>query len=150
MIDDMLANGSLIKDDPFSPTYTAAAVAGKLVMALGPTWFGDFVMKPAYKFPPKSVGIGLPPKWSYQSQPLTWSWGGGTWGIWKGQQAPRGGEALVSCGSDHRATRNQEKGVTMAGLPAGVRRLGRQAQGRWLLCQRRVVLDVARLRPRHL
>jgi ABC-type glycerol-3-phosphate transport system substrate-binding protein len=89
MIDNMLANGSLAKVGPFEPAYINMAKAGKLVLTLGPTWFAEFVIKPTYAFPPKVLADALPPKWSDQAQPSTWSWGGGTYGGWKNTKHPK-------------------------------------------------------------
>lgn len=46
MIDRMIENGSLLKFGTSEPGLIARASEGKLVMSLGPTWFGEYVMKP--------------------------------------------------------------------------------------------------------
>ena len=53
---------------------------------IGPTWFGEYVIKPTYEWPAGKLAAALPLKWEGQEQPLTWSWGGGTYGGWKDTQ----------------------------------------------------------------
>jgi ABC-type glycerol-3-phosphate transport system substrate-binding protein len=89
MIDRMIAAGSLAKSGPFEPAYINLAKSGKVALMLGPTWFAEFVIKPTYLWPAKELADALPPKWSDQTQPSTWSWGGGTYGGWKGTQHPK-------------------------------------------------------------
>lgn len=89
MIDRMVAAGSLAKTGPFEPAFINQAKAGKVALMLGPTWFAEFVIKPTYLWPAKELADALPPKWSDQQQPSTWSWGGGTYGGWKGTPHPK-------------------------------------------------------------
>lgn len=83
MIDNMAANGSLIKAGPFDPEFAALAQDGKLVAYVGPTWFGEFIIKPSYEVPAGRIAGALPPRWSNEQAPVTWSFGGGGFGIWK-------------------------------------------------------------------
>jgi len=89
MLDRMVASGALAKIGVFEPAFIDLAKSGKLAMILGPTWFGPTFMKPTYEWAPKTLAAGLPPKWADQQQPSTWSWGGGTYGGWKGTQHPK-------------------------------------------------------------
>jgi len=88
MIDAMLANGSLSKIGVFEPDYVNLAKTGKVPLMVGPTWFGEYVIKPTYEWAPGKLADALPLKWEDQSQPLTWSWGGGTYGGWKDTAHP--------------------------------------------------------------
>lgn len=88
MVDHMIANGSLTKVGPFDPAFVALAKAGKVPLMIGPTWFGEYVIKPTYEWAAGKLADALPPKWDDQSQPLTWSWGGGTYGGWKDTKYP--------------------------------------------------------------
>jgi ABC-type glycerol-3-phosphate transport system substrate-binding protein len=88
MVDAMLANGSLTKVGPFEPDFVALAKAGKVPLMIGPTWFGEYVIKPTYEWPAGKLAAALPLKWADQEQPLTWSWGGGTYGGWKDTAHP--------------------------------------------------------------
>lgn len=83
LIDRMVAAKALTLQGPFDAPFVEAAVAGKLLMVLGPTWFGEHVIKRRYQFEPGTLGVAIPPKWEGQEAPLTYSWGGGVWGVWK-------------------------------------------------------------------
>lgn len=88
MVDNMLANGSLSKFGAFEPGMVAEAADNKLVMMMGPTWYGEFVMKPSYGIPAGRLAVAAPPRWSAQDEPLTFSWGGGNYGGWRGTEHP--------------------------------------------------------------
>lgn len=88
MVDAMLANGSLSRVGPFDPAFVELAIAGKVPLIIGPTWFGEYVIKPTYTLAPGLLAATLPPRWDDQDQPLTWSWGGGTFGGWKDTPYP--------------------------------------------------------------
>ena len=88
MLDNMRANGSLSQYGAFEPGIVAEAADGKLVMNLGPTWFGEYVMKSNYGIPEGHLAVALPPRWADQDQPLTYSWGGGNYGGWKDTEHP--------------------------------------------------------------
>jgi multiple sugar transport system substrate-binding protein len=88
LIDAMVKNGSLSKIGVFEPDYVNLAKSGKVPVMVGPTWFGEYVIKPTYEWPAGKLADALPLKWDDQSQPLTWSWGGGTYGGWKDTAHP--------------------------------------------------------------
>ncbi len=88
MVDTMLADGSLTRTGPFDPAFSELAKAGKIPLMIGPTWFGEYVIKPAYEWEPGVLAAALPPRWEDQADPLTWSWGGGTFGGWKDTAHP--------------------------------------------------------------
>ncbi len=88
MVDAMIANGSLANVGPFDPAFVELAKAGKVPLMIGPTWFGEYVIKPTYELAPGLLAAAVPPKWDDQEQPLTWSWGGGTFGGWKDTAHP--------------------------------------------------------------
>jgi multiple sugar transport system substrate-binding protein len=88
LIDAMVKNGSLSKIGVFEPDYVNLAKSGKVPVMVGPTWFGEYVIKPTYEWPAGRLADALPLKWDDQSQPLTWSWGGGTYGGWKDTAHP--------------------------------------------------------------
>ncbi|MDB5539487.1 MAG: hypothetical protein JWQ89_1214 [Devosia sp.] len=88
LIDAMVANGSLSKSGVFEPDFVNLAKGGKVPLMVGPTWFGEYVIKPTYEWAPGKLADALPLKWDDQTQPLTWSWGGGTYGGWKDTPHP--------------------------------------------------------------
>ncbi len=89
MVDHMLAKGSLTKVGPFDPAFVKLATSGKVPLIVGPTWFGEYVIKATYKWPAGELAAAQPLKWDDQKQPLTWSWGGGTYGGWKDTKHPK-------------------------------------------------------------
>lgn len=92
MLDRMIENGSLMLSGAFEPAFVTAAKEGKLALMHGPTWYGQHVMKPVYEFSEGKVAAALPPRWSDETAPLSWSWGGGAFGAWKDSEHP---EAVV-------------------------------------------------------
>jgi multiple sugar transport system substrate-binding protein len=113
MVDAMLKNGSLTKVGPFEPDFVALAKGGKIPLMIGPTWFGEYVIKPTYEWPAGKLAAALPLKWDDQSQPLTWSWGGGTYGAWKDTAHPAEAVDLVTWMATDIA--NQTAAVTLPG-----------------------------------
>ena len=88
LIDAMVKNGSLTKIGPFEPDFVTLAKGGKIPLLIGPTWFGEYVIKPTYQWPAGKLAAATSLKWEDQSQPLTWSWGGGTYGGWRNTAHP--------------------------------------------------------------
>ncbi len=88
LIDAMVANGSLSKIGVFEPDFVNLAKTGKVPLMIGPTWYGEYVIKPTYEWPAGKLAAALPLKWDDQDKPLTWSWGGGTYGGWKDTAHP--------------------------------------------------------------
>lgn len=95
MVDTMLENGSLTRTGPFDPAFMEMASAGLMPLMIGPTWFGEYVIKPAYEWEPGVLAASLPPRWDWQDAPLTWSWGGGTFGGWKDTAHPEAVAELI-------------------------------------------------------
>lgn len=55
---------------------------------IGPSWFAEYEIRPIYEWPTGTLAASSPLKWEDQDQPLTWSWGGGTYGGWKDTAHP--------------------------------------------------------------
>lgn len=111
MIDHMIAAGSLSKVGPFDPAVVDLVKTGKVPLMIGPTWFGEYVIKPTYEMAPGKLAVALPLKWDDQAQPLTWSWGGGVYGGWKDTQHPAEVADLITWMSSDVA--NQTTAVTL-------------------------------------
>ncbi len=111
MIDHMIAAGSLSKVGPFDPAVVEQVKAGKVPLMIGPTWFGEYVIKPTYEMAPGKLAVALPLKWADQEQPLTWSWGGGVYGGWKDTAHPAEVADLITWMSSDVA--NQTTAVTL-------------------------------------
>lgn len=88
MIDRMLANGALSNVGPFDPAFVSLYKEGKVPLLVGPTWFGEYVIKPTYEAAAGTIAAAQPLRWEDQDQPLAWSWGGGTYGGWKDTAHP--------------------------------------------------------------
>lgn len=110
MIDNMAADGSLIKSGPFDPEFAALAKDGKLLAYVGPTWFGEFILKPSYEIPAGTIAGALPPRWAADPAPVTWSFGGGGFGIYKDTSNPEAAVALLEWLTTSEA--NQKDAVT--------------------------------------
>ena len=111
MIDHMIAAGSLSKVGPFDPAVVDLVKAGKVPLMVGPTWFGEYVIKATYEMAPGKLAVALPLKWEDQAQPLTWSWGGGVYGGWKDTAHPAEVADLITWMSSDVA--NQTTAVTL-------------------------------------
>ncbi len=111
MIDHMIAAGSLSKVGPVDPAVVELVKAGKVPLMIGPTWFGEYVIKPTYEMAPGKLAVALPLKWADQEQPLTWSWGGGVYGGWKDTAHPAEVADLITWMSSDVA--NQTSAVTL-------------------------------------
>lgn len=111
LIDHMMANGSLAKVAPFDPSVVEQVKAGKVPLMVGPTWFGEYVIKATYEMAPGKLAVALPLKWEGQEQPLTWSWGGGVYGGWKDTKHPAEVADLITWMSSDVA--NQTAAVTL-------------------------------------
>jgi ABC-type glycerol-3-phosphate transport system substrate-binding protein len=119
MVDEMVANGSLTKTSPFDPSFAELATAGRLPLVIGPTWFGEYVIKPTYAFPEGVLAAAPPLRWADQAAPLTWSWGGGTYGAWRDTPHPDEAVDLVIWAASD--VGNQTNAVTLpAHAPSAV------------------------------
>jgi multiple sugar transport system substrate-binding protein len=110
MIDRMGANGTLIDSGPFDPGFVERASAGNLVLYVGPTWFGEFILRGTYGIPESRIATALPPRWEAEAAPVTWSFGGGGFGVWKNTEAPEAAIAMLEWLTTSEA--NQRNAVT--------------------------------------
>ncbi len=88
MVDQLRENGALSQHGPFEPAFVQDAKEGKLLMFVGPTWYGEHVMRPLYELPGGILAASESLKWANQDQPVTWSWGGGVFGGYHKTQHP--------------------------------------------------------------
>lgn len=95
LIDEMITDGSLLPIGPFDPETVEKAQQNLLPLMIGPTWFGQHVIQPRYEVPAGRVSAAVPPRWDDQTQPLTWGWGGGTYGMWRNTEHPAEALELV-------------------------------------------------------
>lgn len=83
MMDEMLSNGSLLNVGPFDPKFSELYQANKIPLLLGPSWFGEHIIKAAFNAPDGVTAAAIPPRWADLDKPVTWHWGGGTYAGWK-------------------------------------------------------------------
>ncbi len=81
LLDPLLKNGSVSRLSPFSPEFSAAAKAGKLLMMPAASWFGEYIFKPAtsYAFPNGALVAGAMPSWPDAKTNYSGAQGGGIW-----------------------------------------------------------------------
>lgn len=81
MLDELIAAGSVSTDDMFSPEFTAAAQAGKVLMHPGASWFGEFVFRPeaSWAFPSGVLTAADYPGWAGEDTAYSANAGGGTY-----------------------------------------------------------------------
>lgn len=75
----------------FSPEYAAIAKAGKLVAHIGPSWYGEFVIRPAGSFAqPAGAWTAAPmPIWDGEKVAYSGEWGGGIYTVSPHSKFPR-------------------------------------------------------------
>jgi ABC-type glycerol-3-phosphate transport system substrate-binding protein len=84
LVQPLLDAGVLDKRSSFEAGFLAdTAQKGKVVMTLGPSWFGDFVMKPAesWNIPAGQMAAAPMPKWSGAKTNSSGAWGGGVFTV---------------------------------------------------------------------
>lgn len=80
MVDRMRASGALSRQGTFEPAFVQAAKDGQLLMFVGPTWYGEHVLRPLYEIDPGRIAAAPSLSWAGQDQAVAWSWGGGVFG----------------------------------------------------------------------
>ena len=75
----------------FSPEYIKMAQEGKLVAHIGPSWFGEFVLRPASSFniPSGRLTAAPMPTWDGEKVNYSGEWGGGIYTISPHAKSPR-------------------------------------------------------------
>jgi multiple sugar transport system substrate-binding protein len=94
MLDNLLKAGSMAKLGPFDPAVAKIANENKLLMIVGPSWFGEYVFggKPDstyYKTAEGQLDMALPLKWEGEDKAYTGFWGGSAWTVSKHTQNPK-------------------------------------------------------------
>lgn len=79
VLDPLLENGSVSRLSPFDPGMSAIAKEGKLLMLPGPSWFGEYVLKPesSYAIPAGQIAAGAMPTWADGEENYSGAFGGG-------------------------------------------------------------------------
>ena len=83
MVQELLDAGVLKKEGSFSADAQKDNQAGKMLMNIGPSWWGDYVVKPEGSFgvPAGQINIAPTPKWPGETKNWSGAWGGGVYMI---------------------------------------------------------------------
>ena len=83
LVQELLDAGVLLKSSSFSADTQKANQAGKMLMNIGPSWWGDYVIAPAGSFgvPAGHINIAPTPKWAGETKNWSGAWGGGVYMI---------------------------------------------------------------------
>jgi multiple sugar transport system substrate-binding protein len=78
-LDPMMANGSVSRLGPFDAGMNKLAKDGKVLMMPGPSWMGEFIIKPdsGYGMPAGTVTAAAMPTWSGETTNWSGAYGGG-------------------------------------------------------------------------
>ena len=95
MIDRMAETGALSRQGVFEPGFIEAAKEGNLLMFVGPTWYGEHVMRPLYEIGEGRVAAANSLRWSHQEDAVAWSWGGGVFGGYRDTPHPEAVANLI-------------------------------------------------------
>jgi ABC-type glycerol-3-phosphate transport system substrate-binding protein len=82
LVQPLVDKGVLDRRSSFDASFISdVAQAGKLAMTFGPSWFGEFVIRPADSFniPEARITAAPMPKWAGESTNWSGEWGGGIW-----------------------------------------------------------------------
>jgi ABC-type glycerol-3-phosphate transport system substrate-binding protein len=94
MVDNLLKLGVLAKVGPFDPAVAKIATENKLLLIIGPSWFGEYVFggKPDstyYKTAEGQLALAPPPQWEGEDKAYTGFWGGSAWTVSKHTRNPK-------------------------------------------------------------
>lgn len=87
----LIDKGVFYAGSAFSPEYIKIAQEGKLVAHIGPSWFGEFVLRPASSFniPSGRLTAAPMPTWDGEKVNYSGEWGGGIYTISPHAKSPR-------------------------------------------------------------
>ncbi len=97
ILDPMLKNGSLSRLSPFDPTFVKLAQSDKLLMQVGPSWMGEYVLhaKASYNLPDGKIAVAPMPTWPGETTNYSGAWGGGIYLV-SSHAANKAGAAAVA------------------------------------------------------
>lgn len=77
MLDDLIAAGAVSKSSLFDPEFAKLGTDNKILMTPGPSWLGEYIVKPLYKTPTGQMAAAMPLRWSGETTAWTGGYGGG-------------------------------------------------------------------------
>jgi ABC-type glycerol-3-phosphate transport system substrate-binding protein len=78
LLDNLISAKAVSKQGFFSQGF-AKNSGGKVLMAVGPSWYGQYLFKTAFKTPAKQMAAAAPLTWPGDTAPATGNVGGGVW-----------------------------------------------------------------------
>ena len=96
-LDPLLANGSVSRLSPFDAGVNKLAKDDKVLMMPGPSWMGEFVIKPAggYGMPTGTLAAGAMPTWSGETTNWSGAYGGGIYVVSRHAADPTAAAAVA-------------------------------------------------------
>ena len=77
LLDDLIAAGSVSKLSLFDGDFAKLGTENKILMTPGPSWLGEYIVKPLYKTPAGQMAAALPLRWANERTAWTGGFGGG-------------------------------------------------------------------------
>lgn len=95
-LDQLLAAGAVSPEGEFAPGYTAdVGTAGKVLMMVGPTWYGEYLFKGTYQIADGVMGVAEPLVWENEDRAYNQTYGGGVYYVSKHSENPTAAAALA-------------------------------------------------------
>jgi ABC-type glycerol-3-phosphate transport system substrate-binding protein len=95
-LDQLLAAGAMSPEGEFAPGYTGdVGTAGKVLMMVGPTWYGEYLFKGTYQVADGVMGVAEPLKWAGDDRAYDQTYGGGVYYVSKHAENPTAAAALA-------------------------------------------------------
>jgi len=93
MVDNLLANGSMVALSPFDPAFVQLVTDGKLLMLPAASWYGEYVFGGKedslyYQAADGRLGVAAPLRWSAEDTAWTGAQGGSSWAVSKHSTNP--------------------------------------------------------------
>ena len=95
ILDDLTKAGSVTTQGFFGQGF-AKDHASKVLMAVGPSWYGQYLFNSAFKTPAGQITAAAPLKWQGESQAYTGNVGGGVWMVSSHSKNLKASTALAS------------------------------------------------------
>jgi len=92
LVQPLVDAGALDRRSPFDAGFTAEIAGGKVAMTLGPSWYGDFVIRtpaPSWAHPAGRIATAPMPKWEGDDVAYSGEWGGGIFVAFQGSKNPQ-------------------------------------------------------------
>ena len=95
-LDKLLSAHAMSTDGEFAPGYTKdVGTAGKVLMMVGPTWYGEYLFKGTYKVADGVMGVADPLTWEGDKRAYNQTYGGGVYYVSKHAKNPTAAAALA-------------------------------------------------------